>query len=40
MTHDIIGNASGNYPAVKGYDLLGGLGSPRSTNTIKILVGK
>jgi subtilase family serine protease len=40
MTHDIIGNASGEYPAVKGYDLLGGLGSPRGTNTIKVLIGK
>ena len=26
MTHDIIGNVKGNYPAMKGYDLLGGLG--------------
>jgi subtilase family serine protease len=40
MTHDIIGNASGNYPAVKGYDLLGGLGSPRGMNTINVLIGK
>jgi subtilase family serine protease len=40
MTHDIIGNASGLYPAVKGYDLLGGLGSPRGDNTIKVLIGK
>jgi kumamolisin len=40
MTHDIIGNKSGNYPAVKGYDLLGGLGSPRGTDTIKALIGK
>jgi subtilase family serine protease len=39
MTHDIIGHSSGNYPAVKGYDLVGGLGSPRGNNTIKILVG-
>lgn len=40
MTHDIIGNASGNYPAVKGYDLVGGLGSPKGTKTIKVLIGK
>ncbi|MGH6877878.1 MAG: S53 family peptidase [Rhizomicrobium sp.] len=40
MTHDIIGNRSGNYPAVKGYDLLGGLGSPNGTKTIKALMGK
>jgi hypothetical protein len=40
MTHDIIGHASGNYPAVKGYDLLGGLGSPRGMNTINVLIGK
>ncbi|HEY3776810.1 MAG TPA: S53 family peptidase [Rhizomicrobium sp.] len=39
MTHDIIGHASGKFPAVKGYDLVGGLGSPRGGNTIKILVG-
>jgi len=40
MTHDIIGNKSGKYPAVKGYDLLGGLGSPTGTKTIKALMGK
>jgi subtilase family serine protease len=40
MTHDIIGNASGIYPAVKGYDLLGGLGSPNGMNTINALIGK
>ena len=39
MTHDIIGNASGQYPAVKGYDLVGGLGSPRGMKTIKALIG-
>jgi subtilase family serine protease len=39
MTHDIVGHRSGNYPAVRGYDLLGGLGSPRGAKTIKILVG-
>jgi subtilase family serine protease len=40
MTHDIIGNKSGLYPAVKGYDLLGGLGSPDGMKTIKALLGK
>ncbi len=40
MTHDIIGHKSGKYPAVQGYDLLGGLGSPNGMNTIKILVGE
>ncbi|HEY2445273.1 MAG TPA: S53 family peptidase [Rhizomicrobium sp.] len=40
MTHDIIGNASGKYPAVKGYDLLGGLGSPNGIKTIKALIGE
>jgi kumamolisin len=40
MTHDIIGNQSGLYPAVKGYDLLGGLGSPKGMKTIKALLGK
>jgi len=39
MTHDITHHWSGDYPAVKGYDLVGGLGSPRGTNTIKILLG-
>jgi kumamolisin len=40
MTHDIIGNRSGLYAAVKGYDLLGGLGSPNGMKTIKALLGK
>jgi kumamolisin len=40
MTHDVIGNKSGLYPAVKGYDLVGGLGSPKGTKTIKALLGK
>ncbi|HEY2446858.1 MAG TPA: S53 family peptidase [Rhizomicrobium sp.] len=40
MTHDIVGHKSGKYPAVKGYDLLGGLGSPNEMNTIKALMGK
>ncbi|HLY04384.1 MAG TPA: S53 family serine peptidase [Rhizomicrobium sp.] len=39
ILHDVAHHASGKYPAVKGYDLLGGLGSPRGTNTIRILVG-
>ncbi len=40
MLHDIIGNQSGIYPAVKGYDLVGGLGSPNGLKTIKAIVGK
>ena len=40
MTHDIIGNKSGLYPAVKGYDLLGGLGSPKGMKTINAMLGK
>jgi subtilase family serine protease len=40
MSHDVIGNASGMYPAVKGYDLVGGLGSPNGTKMIKALIGK
>jgi subtilase family serine protease len=40
MLHDVIGNKSGKFPAVKGYDLVGGLGSPNSTKTISALVGK
>jgi len=39
MLHDIIGNKSGKYPAVKGYDLVGGLGSPNGQKTIKTIVG-
>jgi len=40
MTHDIVGGKSGKYPAVKGYDLVGGLGSPNGTKTIDALIGK
>lgn len=40
MLHDIVGNISGVYPAVKGYDLLGGLGSPNGQKTIKAIVGR
>jgi subtilase family serine protease len=40
MLHDVIGNKSGIYPAVKGYDLVGGLGSPAGLKTIKAIVGK
>ena len=39
MLHDVVGNKSGIYPAVKGYDLVGGLGSPRGLKTIKAIVG-
>jgi len=40
MTHDVVGHSSGIYPAVKGYDLVGGLGSPNGKKTIKILTGQ
>ncbi len=40
MFHDVIGNKSGIYPAVKGYDLVGGLGSPNGKKTIKAIVGQ
>lgn len=40
MLHDVVGNKSGIYPAVKGYDLVGGLGSPNGAKTIKAVVGK
>ena len=40
MLHDIVGNQSGIYPAVKGYDLVGGLGSPNGLKTIKAIVDK
>ena len=33
------GNKSGKFPAVKGYDLVGGLGSPNGQKTIKTIVG-
>ena len=38
MLHDVVGNQSGIYPAVKGYDLVGGLGSPNGLKTIKAIV--
>jgi subtilase family serine protease len=37
---DVVGNKSGIYPAVKGYDLVGGLGAPNGQKTIKAIVGK
>jgi xanthomonalisin len=40
MLHDVIGNSSGAFPAVKGYDLVGGLGAPNGQKTIKAIVGK
>jgi subtilase family serine protease len=40
MMHDVIGNRSGKYPAIKGYDLVGGLGSPNGQKTIDAIVGK
>jgi subtilase family serine protease len=40
MLHDVVGNQSGAYPAIKGYDLVGGLGSPNGQKTIKAIVGK
>ncbi|HWA88674.1 MAG TPA: S53 family peptidase [Rhizomicrobium sp.] len=39
MFHDVVGGKSGIYPAVKGYDLVGGLGSPNGLKTIKAIVG-
>ncbi|MBV9990240.1 MAG: S8/S53 family peptidase [Alphaproteobacteria bacterium] len=38
--HDVVGNKSGIYPAVKGYDLVGGLGSPNGKKTIQAIVGQ
>ena len=40
MFHDVVGNSSGLYPAVKGYDLVGGLGSPHGQKTIRAIVGR
>jgi subtilase family serine protease len=40
ILHDVIGNMSGKFPAVKGYDLVGGLGSPNGAKTIRALIGK
>lgn len=39
MFHDVVGNKSGKFPAVKGYDLVGGVGSPNGMKTINALVG-
>jgi subtilase family serine protease len=39
LLRDIVGNKSGSFPAVKGYDLVGGLGSPNGQKTIKAIVG-
>ena len=38
--HDITSGKSGSYPAVKGYDLVTGWGSPKGTGLINALVGK
>lgn len=40
ILHDVVGNSSGIYPAVKGYDLVGGLGSPNGAATINALLRK
>jgi len=40
MLRNVVGNMSGIYPAVKGYDLVGGLGSPGGKKTITTVVGK
>jgi subtilase family serine protease len=40
MLHDVVGNMSGKFPAVKGYDLVGGLGSPNGQKTISAIVGQ
>jgi subtilase family serine protease len=39
ILHDVVGNSSGVFPAVKGYDLVGGLGSPNGAKTLAVLVG-
>ncbi|HEY1707099.1 MAG TPA: S53 family peptidase [Rhizomicrobium sp.] len=39
LLHDVVGNQSGLFPAVTGYDLVGGLGSPAGLTTIKALIG-
>jgi hypothetical protein len=40
LTHDVIGGGNKvGFPAVKGYDLIGGVGSPNGLNTIKAIVG-
>jgi subtilase family serine protease len=40
LTHDVVGGDNKIYPAVKGYDLVGGVGSPNGMNTIKAVVGQ
>jgi subtilase family serine protease len=40
LTHDVVGNKSGKFPAVKGYDLVGGVGSPNGKRTINAIIGK
>lgn len=41
LTHDVVGGANQvGFPAVKGYDLIGGVGSPNGLKTIKLIVGK
>jgi len=40
MTHDINRPCERQLSRREGYDLLGGLGSPRDMNTIKALIGK
>jgi subtilase family serine protease len=37
VLHDIIGGTSGNYAAVKGFDLVTGLGSPRGRSLVDVL---
>jgi subtilase family serine protease len=39
VLHDVVGHQSGIFPAVAGYDLVGGLGSPNSAKTIQTLIG-
>jgi hypothetical protein len=36
----VVGGDNKIYPAVKGYDLVGGVGSPNGMNTIKAVVGQ
>jgi hypothetical protein len=40
LTHDVVGGDNKIYPAVKGCDLVGGVGSPNGMNTIKAVVGQ
>jgi len=39
LTHDVLGGDNTIYPAVKGYDLVGGVGSPNGLATIKAVTG-